>query len=207
MKDSKASAERYIKSCRSEFWKKVFRLELEYLVQHLQGCRDILSVGCGPAIMEGELAERGFNVTGLDVSRKALNCASKQVRTVVSRAEDISFPENSFDAVIFVASLQFIEGYREALEKSAPVLHPDGKILVMLLNPESAFFKERYRDPGSYISKIQHTDLKTMEDVIARNFAVRTEYFLGVRDNEVFESANAADAALYIIVGTKRSSA
>jgi len=207
MKDSRDISERYLESCRNEFWQKVFQLELQYLIQHMEGCRDVLSVGCGPAIIEGGLAKRGFNVTGLDVSQEALNCAPDQIRTVASRAEDISFPDSSFDAVIYVASLQFVEDYRKALEKSASVLRPNGKIIVMLLNPESKFFKDRFHDPGSYVSKIRHTDLKAMEDVIAGSFAVRTEYFLGVKDNEVFESANAADAALYIILGTKRASA
>jgi FKBP-type peptidyl-prolyl cis-trans isomerase 2 len=44
-----------------------------------------------------------------------------------------------------------------------------------------------------------------MEDVITERFAVRTEYFLGVKDNKVFESTNAADAALYIILGKKQA--
>jgi ubiquinone/menaquinone biosynthesis C-methylase UbiE len=115
--DSRDISERYIESCRKEFWQKVFQLELEYLIEHLEGCRDVLSVGCGPAIIEGALAERGFNVTGLDVSQEALNCAPDKVRTVVARAEDMSFPESSFDAVIYVASLQFVDDYRKALRE------------------------------------------------------------------------------------------
>lgn len=41
------------------------------------------------------------------------------------------------------------------------------------------------------------------------DIAFEVSYFLlrGVKDNEVFENANAADAALYVIVGTRRSSA
>jgi 2-polyprenyl-3-methyl-5-hydroxy-6-metoxy-1,4-benzoquinol methylase len=65
----------YIESCGKSFWQKVFQIESEYLVEHLKGCRDVLSVGCGPAVIEGELAMHGFNVTGLDVSQRALNCA------------------------------------------------------------------------------------------------------------------------------------
>jgi hypothetical protein len=72
--DSGGMSKRYIESCRKEFWQKVFQLELEYLIEHLKGCSGVLSVGCGPAIIEGGLAERGFNVTGLDVSQEALNC-------------------------------------------------------------------------------------------------------------------------------------
>jgi 2-polyprenyl-3-methyl-5-hydroxy-6-metoxy-1,4-benzoquinol methylase len=65
MKDIKGMSEHYIASCRNEFWQKVFQLELEYLTRQLKGCRDILSVGCGPAIIEGGLARLGLDVTGL----------------------------------------------------------------------------------------------------------------------------------------------
>lgn len=204
--ESRDMSERYIESCRKDFWQKVFQLELGYLAEHLKGCRDVLSVGCGPAIIEGELAKRGFNVTGLDVSQEALNSAPDKVRTVAARAEDMSFPANSFDAVIYVASLQFVDDYRKALEKSAYVLRPNGKIAVMLLNPKSMYFKDRFRDPGSYISKIKHTDLKAIEDVVAGSFEVHTEYLLCVEENKISESANETEAALYIILGTKRAS-
>jgi len=61
--------DRYIQSCRTDFWKAVFRMEADYLLRRLEGCVDILSVGCGPAFVEGALSERGFRVTGLDISR------------------------------------------------------------------------------------------------------------------------------------------
>ena len=119
MKNIKDLSERYLVSCRNEFWQKVFQLELEYLTQQLKGCRDILGVGCGPAIIEGGLARLGFNITGLDVSQEGLNCAPSGIRTVAARAEDMPFFDSSFDAVTYVASLQFVEDYGKALEKSA----------------------------------------------------------------------------------------
>jgi wyosine [tRNA(Phe)-imidazoG37] synthetase (radical SAM superfamily)/SAM-dependent methyltransferase len=202
--DKGNTEKRYFETCQNEFWQKVFQLELGYLVEHLKGCRDVLSVGCGPAIIEGELAKHGFNVTGLDVSREALNRAPDKVRTVSARAEDMSFPDNSFDAVIYVASLQFVDDYRKALEKSASVLRPNGKIVIMLLNPASLFFKERVRNPSSYVSKIKHVDLEVMEDVIAGDFVIHTEYFLRVEGNEVYKNASETEAVLRIILGMKR---
>jgi ubiquinone/menaquinone biosynthesis C-methylase UbiE len=195
---------RYIESCRKDFWQEVFRLELGYLVEHLKGCRDILSVGCGPAIIEGELAKCGFNVTGLDVSQEALSCAPDKVRTVAARAEDMSFPANYFDAVIYVVSLQFIDDYRKALEKSASALRPNGKIVVMLLNPESGFFKGKLRDSNSYVYKIRHSGLREIEDILAENCCVQTEYFLGVKGDTIFVSQDATEAVLYIIQGTRK---
>lgn len=197
--------EQYQQSCRTIFWQEVFRLEVDYLLKHLEGTKDILSVGCGPAVIEGALSERGFQVTGLDVSQEALNRAPNCVRTVPAHAENMPLQKSSFDAVIYVASLQFVADYRKAIKEAARVLRPDGKVIAMLLNPVSAFFKDRFSDPNSYVSRIRHTDLKAIEDVIAERFAVQTEYFLGVKGNSVFESTDATDAALYIVAGMKRA--
>jgi ubiquinone/menaquinone biosynthesis C-methylase UbiE len=193
--------DRYLESCQTEFWQKVFRAELDYLTRRLEGSEDVLSVGCGPAIIERALSERGFRVTGLDVSQEALNCAPDRIRTVAARAEDMPFPESSFDAVIYIASLQFIEDYRKAIEKTERVLRPDGKLIVMLLNPASVFFRVRIRNIRSYVRKIRHKDINEIERVIAEKFQVQTEYFLGVKGENIFESGDAAEAALYIITG------
>jgi ubiquinone/menaquinone biosynthesis C-methylase UbiE len=194
----------YVESCGKSFWQKVFQIESEYLVEHLKGCSDVLSVGCGPAVIEGELAKRGFNVAGLDVSQQALNCAPDEVRTIAARAEDMPFPDNSFDAVIFVASLQFIDDYRIALRKSVSVSRPGGRIVIMLLNPASSFFKQRYSNPDSYVSKIKHTELKAIENAAAESYAVHTEYFLYINGNEVSGTGDKRDAALYVILGEKQ---
>lgn len=195
--------ERYVESCRKDFWQAVFQVERDYLLTHLSGCRDILSVGCGPAVIEGELSKQGFRVTGLDVSREALGHASDQIRTITAGIEDVTLPESSFDAVIYVVSLQFIEDYGKALAKTALVLRPGGRIIVMLLNAESAFFKDKMSDPDSYVRKIRHTDLKAIEKTMAEHFQVHAEYFMGVRQGELFESHDPIWAALYIITGTK----
>jgi ubiquinone/menaquinone biosynthesis C-methylase UbiE len=205
LKDSNSAEEQYLESCRKNFWQRVFQLESEYLVENLKGCRDVLSVGCGPAVIEGELAKRGFSVTGLDVSRQALNCAPDEVRTTAARAEDMPFPDNSFDAVIYVASLQFIDDYRTALEKSFSVSRPGGRIIVMLLNPASSFFKGRYNNPDSYVSKIKHTDLEAVENAVAESYAVHTENFLYINGNEVSGTGDKPDAALYVIIGEKQA--
>ena len=204
MKKDSNEIQRYLQSCRTEFWQKIFRAELEYLLPHLEGSRDVLSIGCGPAIIESGLSERGFRVTGLDVSQEALACAPDHIRTIAGRAGDMDFPKSSFDAVIYVASLQFIEDYRKAMERTVPVLRPAGKLIVMLLNPQSAFYKEKAQDPASYVRKIRHTNLAEIESVIAELFQIQTEYFMGVRDGNICESREPTEAALYVIRGTRK---
>ena len=196
--------EHYMQSCQTDFWKAIFQAEIEYLLEHLAGCEDVLSVGCGPAIIESALSERGFRMTGVDISQEALDRAPDKIRTVAASAEDMPFPESSFDAVIYMASMQFIEDYRKAMKKTARVLRPKGRLIVMLLNPESGFFKGKFRDPNSYVRKIRHTGLNEIENVIVEDFSVQTEFFLGIKEDAIFESRDVADAALYIIRGTRK---
>ena len=195
--------EKYLQSCKSDFWKKVFKAELDYILRQLKGAKDILSVGCGPAIIETGLAEHGFNVTGIDVSREALGQAPSSIRTVVGPAEKMDFADCSFDAVIYVASIQFIERYKESVKQSARVLRSGGKILIMLLNPDSEFFREKIKNPDSYINKIKHANLMDIEDVVANYFTIKTEYFLGIEGTEIFQSQDYDLASLYVIKGNQ----
>ena len=203
--DNTEDIKRYVETCREEFWQNVFAFETDCLVAHLQGSSDILSIGCGPAVIEGKLSEKGFRVTGLDISAEALKCAPDTIRTVAGRAEDMMFPESSFDAVIYVASLQFIEDYKKALQRSADVLRPEGKIIALLLNPESDFFKNMRLEPDSYVNFIRHTNLNEIENFMAELFSIQTEYILGIEGEHISDSKDPRKAALYVISGRKKN--
>ena len=152
------STENYLSSCRSAFWKSVFDAEVDYLTAYLNGCADVLSVGCGPAVIEGILSDRGFNITGLDVSKEALRAAPDSVRTVQGPAEKMPFNDSSFDAVIFVVSLQFIEKPVDAIREAARVLKISGRLIALLLNPASSFFQDKMRQPDSYVRNIKRSE-------------------------------------------------
>jgi ubiquinone/menaquinone biosynthesis C-methylase UbiE len=193
--------DKYLQSCKTEFWKNVFKAELDYILQEIKRAKDVLSVGCGPAIIEAGLAEHGFNVTGLDISEEALAQAPDGIRTVAGSAENMDFADSSFDAVIYVASLQFIEKYREAIKQTFRILRPGGRLLAMLLNPESEFFKVKTMKPDSYINKIKHASIKDIERTITEYFFVQTEYFLGIKGKDIFQSRSPDLASLYVIKG------
>ena len=197
--------QKYLQSCDTDFWKNVFKAESDYILRELKGAKDVLSVGCGPAIIEAGLAEHGFNVTGLDISKEALNQAPDKIRTAVGSAENMDFADSSFDAVIYVASLQFIENYKQAVKQTARVLKPAGTLLAMLLNPQSQFFKEKIKNPDSYVNKIKHMDLREIEGFIAELFSIQTEFFLGIKGQQILESQKSDLASLYVIKGKKKN--
>ena len=196
--------EKYLQSCKSEFWKDVFKAELDYILHQLTGAKNVLSVGCGPAIIETGLVEHGFNITGLDISKEALDQAPDNIRKIAGSAEKMDFADCSFDAVIYVASMQFIEKYKEAVKETARIIRVGGKLLIMLLNPESEFFQEKTKNPDSYINKIKHMNLREIEGTVAKYFSIKTEYFLGIKGMEIFQSDDPNEASLYVIKGTKK---
>jgi len=193
----------YLRSCRSEFWREVFSAELDYLLQRLRPGDEILSVGCGPALIESGLVEHGFAVVGLDVSPQAIAGAPDTVRTVVAPAEKLPFADAAFDVVLFIVSLQFVENYRQALTEARRVLRPGGRMIAMLLNPVSAFFKRKQSETDSYVRRIRHTDLHELESASAEGFEIQSEFFLGIADHRVFPSREPETAALYVIKGIK----
>lgn len=200
---SRDEAARYLKSCGSKFWQKVFTAELDYLLQQLETGDEILSVGCGPAIMESSLTSKGFMVVGLDVSREALACAPDAIRAVAASAEEMPFPDASFDVVLYIASLQFVADYHKALERTAQVLRPGGRMIAMLLNPASQFFKTRYDTRDSYVRKLKHTDLQAIEQTASVWLQTEGDYFLGIDGEELFPCTDPGQAALYILKGVK----
>ncbi len=194
----------YYEICQMPFWKAVFEKEYSYLYKALAGYKKILSVGCGPAVIEQRLAEHGFEVTGLDISQEAINNAPDSIRKIVGTAEMMDFTDSSFDAVIYVASLQFIDNYRKALSEATRVLVKKGKLIVMLLNTESFYFREHMKDSESYIRKIKHKNLHFVGNLVAEDFEVSSEFYMGVIGENIFESNDPTLSSLYIINGIKR---
>lgn len=196
--------DKYLQSCKTVFWRKVFTAELDYIVSKLKNEKEILSVGCGPAIIETDLTDYGYNVTGLDISPTAIGQAPESFRAVCGTAEKMNFADSRFDAVIYVASLQFIEKYEDAIQETARVLTDSGRLLVMLLNPRSVYFQEKMKDPASYVNRIIHTNTNEIEKTVSVYFHVKSEYFLGISGFDIYPSSAPEKASLYILNGIKR---
>ncbi|MCW8893761.1 MAG: class I SAM-dependent methyltransferase [Deltaproteobacteria bacterium] len=198
---------KYFNSCQTEFWGKVFAAEFAYLMNYLQPEDKILSVGCGPAIIEKKLMEKGFSIIGQDVSQEAIACVPDSIRTVVAPAEKMPFTEATFDVVLFIVSLQFVADYRQALAESRRVLKPNGRVILLLLNPESGFFKRKQTEVDSYVRKIKHMDLNEIEATMSEMFETQGEYVLGISEDQVFPSDERETAALYVMRGARRDPA
>ena len=200
---AKSDIEKFVRFYKSGFGKKVLTKEAEYLNNELRGQRNILDVGCGVGYFEEMLSD--LNIIGLDSSNEALEEARKRSgkKFVLGDASNLPFPDRSFDGAFTVTTLEFLEDYEKAVDEVARVLEPCGKFVVMMLNPESEYFKSHIWRPGSYFRRIKHAYPKEIEKYISKFFTATGEYFLGIRDQEVFGTHDRNLAALYVVKGMK----
>ena len=204
---NKNEIEKYLKFYNSEFGKEVLKGELEFVESKLKNCKNVLSIGCGPTLLEAKLhrLHPEMNIMGLDISKQMIKQAPKSIPVACGDAQHLEFNNNSFDAVLYVTSLEFIKSYKKALMETYRVLGSKGKILILMLNPKSSYFKEEYKDRNSYIRKnIKHTNVEEIKEFISKYFFIENEeYFLGIKKGEIVASKNPGVASLYILEGKK----
>lgn len=85
----------------------------------------LLEVGCGAGHLTRRLAERGVDVTGIDVNPNAAELAgTDRVRTMA--AESLDFASDEFDAIVSVHAIEHIPALEAAFVEMSRVLRPGG---------------------------------------------------------------------------------
>ena len=199
-----SDVEEFVRFYDSEFGKRILEKEAEYIYNELEKCNKILDIGCGTGPFEQKLAE--LNITGLDISEEMLTEARKQSDKyfVLGNAENLEFEDSSFDAVFYVTTLEFITNYKRAIREARRVTRTNGKLLVIMLNPESQYFKEQRDFKDSYFRNVKHINVQEIKDYISEFYRVtKEECFLGITGEEIFETSDKKFASLYAVVGIK----
>ena len=100
------------------------------------GCLDglnVLDVGCGGGIIAEEFAKRGANVTGIDISERALQAARDhaaasglRIHYQSGKAEEIPVADGHFDAVVCADCLEHVDDLEQVIGQVARVLRGGG---------------------------------------------------------------------------------
>jgi ubiquinone/menaquinone biosynthesis C-methylase UbiE len=145
--------------------------ELDYLqvtahrfveLAHLSAGMSVLDVATGtgvvPLLAADQVGESG-KVIGIDISAEMIECAKQKLSPIsnlqllVGDAENLDFPDGSFDAVLCASSLFFIPDMLQALKEARRVLKPDGFVLfssfaATFLQPLRELWNERLQQHG-----------------------------------------------------------
>lgn len=106
--------------------------------------RDLLEIGCGAGIDLVRFARGGTKVTGIDLSKTAIDLACKNFEQNeqnadlrVMNGECMQFADNTFDVVYAHGVLQYTADSSKMVNEIHRVLRPGGETIMMVYNKHS----------------------------------------------------------------------
>jgi len=197
-----SDVESFIRFCESEFGTAVMNREAAYVKQHVSADDRILDVGCGIGSLEERFPDH--EMIGVDRSEAMIQAAQDRVSApfVLGDATALPIATASVDAVVSVSTLEFIPDIDAVLAEATRVLAPGGTLVALMLNTRSEYVQSNLRREGSYFQRMVHRDSEALADTILEYIEGDQEFFLGISDEQVFESADPSKAAISAVVGT-----
>lgn len=145
----------------------------------------LLDVGCGTGWFSRRFAQMKLQVTGLDPNAEWLAYARAHgepaIRWLEGDARALPFPDASFDHVLSIAALCFVEDERQAVAEIVRVARR--RFAIGWLNRASLLYREKGRDGGSgaYRGARWHTAAEVREffaGLPVRDLKLRSAIFL-----------------------------
>src|SRR5688572_22080673 len=120
------------------------RFALEMVESAIPPPSKILDAGCGSGVMAEKLMERGYAVWGLDFAEPMIrqareHCGSDQFG--VGDIEHMPFPDNTFDVVVSLGVIEYLESDEQALGEIRRVLRPGGRAVIAISNGSSPLLR------------------------------------------------------------------
>ncbi|MBA7658018.1 Ubiquinone biosynthesis O-methyltransferase [subsurface metagenome] len=118
------------------------RTNLEFLTENnlLKTNDRILEIGCGIGSVVAELNEKGYDITGIDISREAIEYGLKKygdIHLEVQAAEALDYEDESFDVVLSFDLFEHIARVDKHISEVHRVLRKDGFYLFQTPNKYS----------------------------------------------------------------------
>ncbi len=105
-----------------------------------------LEVGAGTGVLSKTLLEREYDVTATDISPGMVEEMKKKgINAVVCDAEQLPFPDASFDTVLASEMIYYLDHPEKFLQEAKRVLKPGGVLLLSSANNRVARFYDWLR--------------------------------------------------------------
>lgn len=134
---------------------------IEHAINRLEPTKQmrILDLATGTGWTARRLAERGYNVTGVDFAQDMLTAARDLAGTrqlgitfVDGDAEALSFDDGAFDALISTFGVMFTQRPEDAAAEMARVVRSGGKLVLAVWTPDGNVF-EMFKVIKQYMPK------------------------------------------------------
>ncbi|QFT89314.1 Ubiquinone biosynthesis O-methyltransferase [Bacillus sp. THAF10] len=113
---------------------------IPFLKERLATGSVVLDAGCGDGFGSLLLAENGYIVTGMDIAENMIERAKRKrvhqnIHFQKGDLTNLALEKESFDAIMAINSIEWVEKPLEVLQEFHNVLKPAGKLFIGLLGP------------------------------------------------------------------------
>jgi ubiquinone/menaquinone biosynthesis C-methylase UbiE len=142
------SYDKWYDSARGVMYDRLEKQAIGRLLPDIAKGNRLLDVGCGTGHWSRYFSDKGFEVTGVDVSKRMIDTAqSKNISNAsfqVADGHSLPFEDNSFDVTAAVTTLEFVCDAEGVLREMVRCTHkPAGQLLVGVLNAQASVNRQR----------------------------------------------------------------
>ncbi|WP_082235613.1 class I SAM-dependent methyltransferase [Halobacillus massiliensis] len=144
---------------RAEFWNTNSRAMwdsgsrktiIPFMEQYIEKGSTVADLGCGDGYGSFKLFQTGFNVTGVDISEDMIKRAKSRLeedKLQFVQGDLVSLPlkDDSFDAIMAINSLEWVQVPAEGLKEMKRILKPGGNLCIGILGPTAKPRVNSYR--------------------------------------------------------------
>ena len=143
------------------------------LAQKIGEDKDILEIACGPGLGLGYMAKKAKSVIGGDIDPVQVQMGNDyyegRIKLVELNAEKLPFNNQSFDVILLLEAIYYIEDTDTFFKEAVRLLRPNGKLMICYPNNEWENF-----NPSPFT--FNYFTHKEMADLMkTHNFEVETK--------------------------------
>ncbi|TCS79412.1 class I SAM-dependent methyltransferase [Tepidibacillus fermentans] len=149
----------------------------------------VLDMGAGTGTYSLWLAKKGLQVTAVDQSKEMLKIAQDKaekeglnIEWQIGDAHQLPFKDGTFDLVVSVTAVEFMDHPKKALREAMRVLKPNGRLVIGVLTKESSwgelYTQKAEEDPNNLFAKAHLYREEEIETLLPYSFQLKKGLYL-----------------------------
>ena len=143
----------WYQTAQGAMYDKLEKKAFDKLLANYHNGSQLLEIGCGTGHWSRYFSDKGFEVTGIDISEQMVRIAGTKdipnCRFHVADGQSLPFFNNSFDAAAAITTLEFAENPQKLISEMARCIKPGGRLLFGVLNSLSSYNLKRKKKAKS----------------------------------------------------------